>query len=137
MARNQDATARWQAGIPDTTELYLNARRARDAFVGQQIARGFKAVYRILLQPVATYFAERRVISEVRSLDAHMLADIGIDRSALASGMLRRRDLVEDLGSGPAMWPQRPTTHSVPLSDIIPGAAAANDPRSRSGQRVA
>lgn len=137
MARTQDATARWNAGTPDTTDLYLNARRARDAFVGAQISRGFNAVYRTFLKPMATYFAKRRVIAEVRSLDAHMLADIGIDRSALASGMLRRRELVEGLGSGPAMWPQRPTTHSVPLSDIIPGAAAANDPRSHRGQRVA
>lgn len=137
MARNQDASTRWEAGIPDSTDLYLNARRARDAFVAAQIARGFKAVYRTLLQPIVNHLAARRVIAEVRSLDAHMLADIGIDRSALASGTLRRRELIEDLGSGPAIWPRRPSTHSVPLSDIIPGAAAANDPTGRSGQRVA
>jgi uncharacterized protein YjiS (DUF1127 family) len=137
MARNQDASTRWEAGIPDSTDLYLNARRARDAFVAAQIARGFKAAYRTLLQPIVNHFAARRVIAEVRSLDAHMLADIGIDRSALASGTLRRRELIEDLGSGPAIWPRRPSTHSVPLSDIIPGAAAANDPTGRSGQRVA
>lgn len=137
MARNQDASTRWEAGIPDSTDLYLNARRARDAFVAAQIARGFKAAYRTLLQPIVNHLAARRVIAEVRSLDAHMLADIGIDRSALASGTLRRRELIEDLGSGPAIWPRRPSTHSVPLSDIIPGAAAANDPTGRSGQRVA
>ncbi|MCR9175934.1 MAG: DUF1127 domain-containing protein [Alphaproteobacteria bacterium] len=137
MARNQDAGTRWDAGIPDTTDLYLTARRARDAFVAAQIARGFKAVYRTVLQPVFSHLATRRVIAEVRSLDAHILADIGIDRSALASGTLRRRELIEDLGSGPAMWPRRPSTHSVPLSDIVPGAAAANDPTGRNGQRVA
>ena len=137
MARNQDASTRWDAGIPDTTDLYINASRARDAYVAEQIARGFKAVYRTLLQPMATHFAARRVIAEVRSLDAHMLADIGIDRDALASGTLRRREMIEEFGSGPAMWPRRPSTHSVPLSDIVPGAAAANDPTSRSGQRVA
>ena len=84
MARNQDASTRWDAGIPDTTDLYINARRARDAYVAEQIARGFKAVYRTLLQPMAASGMEVAGTDEQRACTAALPALCGFQQAAPA-----------------------------------------------------
>jgi len=118
--------------LPDPMTLAIQARAARDEYVGRLIVSGVRSLYSRVLRPVVAAvtgpLARRRTIAEIRELDSHMLADIGVDATALATGVLRRRadDINSGLG-GPVIWPTKPAHHSAPRGDMLPPATAAND----------
>lgn len=141
MARNQNAMGRLDTATLatesyDPSTLFMHARAERDAYVGALVLKAIDGIWNHVLRPVFKAMSRRRTMTQIRSLDAHMLADIGVDAMALDKGLIQRRSSSDLPVAGPAMWPQRPQNHSVPLSDIVPGANAANDPRRRS-DRVA
>lgn len=109
----------------DVQMIVRQAHVARSHYLAGMVRSAVRFVARLVVNPMAEALAHRRALAEVRSLDAHTLADIGIDAGALETGTLRRRavDIDVPLG-GPVIWPTRPSVHSVPLSDVVPGAAA-------------
>lgn len=73
----------------DAFSLNLEARRARDRYMSQLIANAVKGAVAM----VRTWYDRRRTVAELKGLDSRTLADIGLDRTALGNGVIRR---VED-----------------------------------------
>lgn len=113
----------------DAMALAISARRNRDAYVASLLsgaARGLSA-------RLGGWLRRRRAFAELSQLDSRMLADIGLDRSAFAAGIIRRVD--EDRAQAAALRTlapvARPATRHAAEPHLAPAVtpAAANDSR--------
>lgn len=135
-------TTRYAAQAADTysidpVALALAARRNRDAYVAAALVRGARS----LTVRIGAWLNRRRAFAELEQLDSRLMADIGLDRSAFAAGLIRRIDDDRTQAmTGQAMAPAAPAVirhaaeaHLAPAT--VPAAAAntaantANDSR--------
>lgn len=109
----QNDILRVPSALPeDPYALVARARAMRSVYIRDLIARGFTSLRDRL--------AHRRTLAAVEDLSPRMLADIGLDMTALRAGVVRRTD-VEVVGT--------PTDGFVPAS--VPMAANPVEPHLR------
>jgi uncharacterized protein YjiS (DUF1127 family) len=87
----QNDILRVSSALPeDPYALVARARAMQSAYIRSLIGRGFNSL--------RAQLAHRRTIAAVEDLSPRMLADIGLDLSALRAGVVRRVD-VEVVGT--------------------------------------
>lgn len=87
----QNDILRVSSALPeDPSALVARARAMQSAYIRGLIVRGFRSL--------GASLAHRRTMAAVEDLSPRMLADIGIDLSALRAGVVRRVD-VEVVGT--------------------------------------
>ena len=115
----------------DPVAMTLLARRERDAFVAALLSQGASRLF----AGFGNWLQRRRALAELSQLDARMMADIGLDRAAFATGMIRRIEI--DRANAIATASLTPASHSHPavrhaaephLAPVVT-PAAANDAR--------
>lgn len=121
-------------GAPvDSLALAIDARRKRDAYVAGLLSRGTKSLTTRLFGRLNTWLHQRRAMAELSQLDHRMMADIGLDRSAFAAGIIRRIDANRAQTSATETLAPvtRPVTRHAAEPHLAPAVtpAAANDTR--------
>ena len=82
----QNDILRVSSALPeDPSALVARARAMQSAYIRDLIGRAFRSI--------SARLAHRRTMAAVEDLSPRMLADIGIDLSALRAGVVRRADL--------------------------------------------
>jgi len=115
----QNDILRVSSALPeDPSALVARARAMQSAYIRDLIGRGFRSL--------SARLAHRRTMAAVEDLSPRMLADIGLDLSALRAGVVRR---VESKSSAPRAratpprWPRRPPIRSSRTCARPPSAA--------------
>ncbi|MEQ8817161.1 MAG: DUF1127 domain-containing protein [Thalassobaculum sp.] len=121
-------------GAPvDALALFIEARRARDAYVARALSRGTRSVTSRLFAGLGAWLRKRRALAELSELDARLMADIGLDRAAFAAGIIRRidTDRAQAIATTSLALGDRPTTRHAAEPHLAPAVvpAAANDSR--------
>lgn len=87
----QNDILRVSSALPeDPSALVARARAMQSAYIRDLIGRGFRSL--------SARLAHRRTMTAIEDLSPRMLADIGLDLSALRAGVVRRVD-VEVVGT--------------------------------------
>lgn len=122
----QNDILRVSSALPeDPSALVARARAMQSAYIRDLIGRGFRSL--------SARLAHRRTMAAVEDLSPRMLADIGLDLSALRAGVVRRVD-VEVVGTpsecyATAMAPKTANPVEPHLRPAAFGSAANTDVR--------
>ncbi|MDF1792460.1 MAG: DUF1127 domain-containing protein [Thalassobaculaceae bacterium] len=122
----QNDTLRVRSALPeDPYVLVARARAMRSVYIRDLIAQAFNGLRDRL--------AHRRTLAAVEDLSPRMLADIGLDLTALRAGLVRRVD-VEVVGTpsdafATASAPKTANTVEPHLRPALVGTAANTDVR--------
>ncbi len=122
----QNDILRVPSALPeDPNALVARARAMRSAYMRDLTAQAFKGL--------RTWLANRRTMAAIEDLSPRMLADIGLDMTALRAGVIRRVDVevvgTPSQGFATATAPKTANPAEPHLRPVTVGTAANTDVR--------